>query len=187
MLGQLHRKVAVLFIGAVLLGACGTTGETAEPPPPPKPKPKQEMKAPLTVYEATLKPSDYDEEIDIVKKAHEEEKQRFELEVKRDSTVVVEEEVAQGFRIQIFSSSSIDEANSLRASVQQMLSGDTVYVVYDPPVYKVRVGDYVSRLEANKMLSFMLDRGFRDAWVVSDKILRRKVVRSTPQQQVKPD
>ncbi len=187
MLGQLYREVVVLLLSVLLLNACGTTEETVAPPPKPKTKEKEEMKAPLAVYEATLEPSDYDEEIDIVKQAHEEEKQRRELEVERDSSVVVEEEVAQGFRIQIFSSSSIDEANSMRASVQQMLSSDTAYVVYDPPVYKVRVGDYISRLEANKMLSFMLERGFRDAWAVSDKIMRRKVVRSTPQQHVKPD
>lgn len=187
MLGQLYRPIGLIAC-LVLLGACSTTHETAgeAPAPPPKPRPKTEMKAPLAVYEATLRPSLYDEEVDVVQQAHKEEQERRGLEVGRDS-LVVEEEVSQGYRVQIFSTSNIDEANAMRASVQQMLASDTVYVVYDPPVYKVRVGDYVSRLEANRMLTFMLDRGFRDAWVVADRITRRKIVRPTPTQQVKPD
>lgn len=163
--------------GLILVG-CGPSGETVEPTPKTV-KPK-EMKAPLKVYEETLNPALYDEELDIVKKNHAEQKEKMEFETKPDSTEI-EEEIAQGFRIQVFASPSIDEATSMKNSVQLMVS-DSVYVVYDPPVYKVRVGDYVSRLDANKMLSFMLDRGFPDAWVVADRIVQRKLVRISPPQ-----
>ena len=54
---------------------------------------------------------------------------------------------------------------------------DSVYVVYDPPVYKVRVGDYTSRLEASRKLSTFIDKGYPDAWIVADRIVQRRLVR----------
>jgi hypothetical protein len=157
----------------LILAGCGPSQETLQPASK-SGKPK-EMKAPLAAYEETLNPALYDEDVDIVKKSHAEQKERMELEIKPDSTGV-EEEIVQGFRIQVFASPSIDEAASMKNSVEIMVD-DSVYVVYDPPVYKVRIGNYLTRLDANKMLSFLLERGFPDAWVVADRVTQRKVMR----------
>jgi hypothetical protein len=177
--------VFLLFAMAMLIGGCKASVETVEPEPKPKPKEQEtEMKAPLAVYEATLNPAQYDEDIDLVRKAHAEERRQMEFDTTRDS-ITVEEEISQGFRIQIFSTPHIDEAAVMQGSVRQIVD-DSVYVVYDPPVYKVRVGDFVTRLEANQSLSYLLDRGFPDAWIVSDRIVKRKIVRQR-HEQVKPD
>jgi len=133
-------------------------------------------KAPLSYYEATLRPSDFDEEIEIVQKTHAETYGITPIEIPSDSTFI-EDVVAQGFRVQIFASSSIDEANAARATAMEKVGSDSVYVVYDPPVYKVRVGDYAARLEANQRLSRLINLGYPDAWVVADRILQRRIMR----------
>lgn len=133
------------------------------------------QKAPLSYYEATLNPSDFDEDVSAVLKSDSAGRQIDEVNIPKDS-VAVEEEILQGFRIQIFASASIDESNSTRAMALGRLVQDSVYVVYDPPVYKVRVGDYPTRLEANQRLSVLIDKGFPDAWVVPDRIVHRRRV-----------
>jgi hypothetical protein len=131
----------------------------------------------LAQYEATLNPSDYDQEIEIVEKTHlQDNQQQSVLDIPKD-TMVVQEEVVQGFRIQVFSSSGVDEANLVKSLVQEKFIKDTVYVEYDAPVYKVRVGDFVNRYEASQRLPEFVEKGYRDAWIVPDRIIQRKLVR----------
>jgi hypothetical protein len=136
---------------------------------------KKEMKAPLSTYEATLDPSDYDEDVEVVQKKQTEEKPIVQLQIPKDSSVV--QETSQvGFRIQLFSTSSIDEAMKMKVNVLAKLPRDSVYIVYDPPVYKIRLGDFPSRYEASIRLPSIVNEGYADAWIVPDNIVRRKVV-----------
>ncbi|HTP12505.1 MAG TPA: SPOR domain-containing protein, partial [Bacteroidota bacterium] len=154
------------------IAGCGS----AAPQAVPEQKAKKDLKQPLFYYEATLDPSDYDEEVEVVQTKESEEKPHTELTIPRDSTTV--EEVPQlGFRIQVFSTSSIDEAMKMKLDVLAKLPQDSVYVVYDPPVYKVRLGDFTSRYDASIRLSAVVDQGFPDAWIVPDNIVSRKLVR----------
>jgi hypothetical protein len=130
----------------------------------------------LSSYEATLNPVDFDQEIEIVEKAHNEERQQLPLEIPKDSMIVKAEEV-QGFRVQIFSSSSVDEIALIKNLAMVKFPADSVYVVYDAPVYKLRVGDFLNRYEANQRLPEFVEKKYRDAWVVPDRIIQRKLVR----------
>lgn len=182
-LGQLHRKIAgarllnVLLLAGVILTvvACASSSPQSVEQDKPKQDTKKDLKAPLPRYEATLDPSDYDEEVELVQKKQAEEKAHVELQIPRDSTTT--EEVSQlGVRIQVFSTSSIDEALKMKIEVLAKLPQDSVYVVYDPPVYKVRLGDFPTRYEASIKLSTVVDQGYPDAWIVPDNIVRRKVI-----------
>lgn len=132
-------------------------------------------KAPLAYFESTLRPSEFDEEVDAVQKAHAQSGNVTPVDLPTDSTVVETVET-QGFRVQIFASASIDEATASQRIALSQIS-DSVYVVYDPPVYKVRIGDYATRLEANQRLTRLVNMGYDDAWVVADKIYLRRVTR----------
>jgi hypothetical protein len=137
----------------------------------------REKKRSLAEYEATLDPVKYDQEVEVVEKTHiEEKKQQVPLEIPKDS-MVVQEEVVQGFRIQVFSSSGLDEANLMKSITLEKFTGDSVYVMYEAPVYKVRVGDFVNRYEANQRLPEFVEKGYRDAWIVPDRVVQRKLVR----------
>jgi hypothetical protein len=133
-------------------------------------------KVPLSQVERSFNPSEYDDEIETIRKQHALERQRTAADRQEDS-VVVESELTQGYRIQIFATGSFDEANAMRQTAVQRLTEDSLYVVFDPPVYKVRVGDFRSRVEANQRLGVISAMGFADAWVVGDKITVRKSVR----------
>lgn len=140
-----------------------------------KPEGQREMKKPLSEYEATLDPTQYDEDVEIVQKQKAEEKQAPELLIPKDSTIV--QEISQlGFRIQIYSTSSIDEAMNIKTNFFAKFPQDSVYVVYDPPVYKIRLGDYPTRYDASIELPAVVNMGYNNAWIVPDNIVRRKII-----------
>jgi septal ring-binding cell division protein DamX len=159
-----------------LLAGCGPGKEAFQSPD----VQDEKSKKPLSYYEATLRPSDFDEEVEIVQKAHSQTAGFVPLEIPSDSAVIVEE-FTQGFRVQIFASSSIDEANAAKATAEEKAIRDSIYIVYDPPVYKVRVGDYATRFEANQHLTRLVNIGYPDAWVVADRVVQRKMVRVSRQ------
>jgi hypothetical protein len=135
---------------------------------------KDGEKAPLEVFESSFQPSRYDEGVEAVERRLG--RREEQLDGRRDS-VKVEEEVRQGFRIQIFASPRIDEATLAKQTAAQLITTDSLYIVFDPPVYKVRVGDYPTRLEANRALASIVQNGYPDAWIVTDRIIQRKFIR----------
>jgi hypothetical protein len=182
MLDQLHTmmKIQILFFAlcvlALLTAGCTSSRPFIREEEPKQEKPKEDKRS-LAEYEATLNPADYDQEVEVVEKAHvEEKKQQTPLKIPKDS-LIVEEEVVQGFRIQVFSSSGVDEATLMKDVVTRKFFGDSVYMVYDAPVYKIRVGDFVNRYEANQRLPEFTEKGYRDAWIVPDRIVHRKFAR----------
>jgi hypothetical protein len=167
---------AGIFLLTVFLIGC-TSSKPFLVEEKPKNEPPKEKKLLLSEYEATLNPVDFDREIEIVQKSQSaDQKQQKPLEIPEDSMVVLEE-VVQGFRIQIFSSSNVDETTLMKNLALEKFVGDSIYVVYDAPVYKVRVGDFVNRYEANQRLPEFVEKGYRDAWIVPDRIVQRKLVR----------
>jgi len=76
---------------------------------------------------------------------------------------------AEGFRIQVYSGPSREEAYKARDKVLDILSDVDVYPLYRSPVFRVTVGDYTDRLEANNTL-VRLKRDFPNAILVPARI-----------------
>ncbi len=83
-----------------------------------------------------------------------------------------------GFRVQLLSTQNILQAITAKTKADSLLQNYNVYIVYDSPYYKVRVGDFRARYEANQAVSYIADHGFPDAWPVPDNIYRRPPKRS---------
>lgn len=81
-------------------------------------------------------------------------------------------EYIQGFRIQLFSTSDIEAAQEVYRYADSLFTEHWVYIVFEVPFYKVRLGDFENRPQANRMLADVTRRGFRDAWVVPDRVLK---------------
>ncbi len=93
-------------------------------------------------------------------------------------------EIVSGFRIQLFQSLQKEEAISLEEEVHQwwqQLRGQgrlpdrlpeelPVYVQYRQPYYRVRVGDFLSRGDADSLLKLVVVR-FPGAFVAPDEIM----------------
>jgi len=75
-----------------------------------------------------------------------------------------------GYRIQLISTQNLAEAISVKARADSTCS-DPVYVDFEPPNYKVRIGNYLSNEEAVNMQNEMQKQGFKNAWAVPSKIV----------------
>ena len=80
------------------------------------------------------------------------------------------EQEGWGYRIQIFSTLEQDEAESEAANARQKLE-ENVFVEFDPPYYKVRVGNCKDSDEAEQLLSKVKRKGFPDAWIVRARVI----------------
>jgi hypothetical protein len=77
-----------------------------------------------------------------------------------------------GYRIQIFMGSGNDalsNAEIVKNDFELNFQGNTAYITFREPYYRVRVGDYRTRLEANQLLK-AIRKSYQDAWIIQDKI-----------------
>ncbi|MBZ0199920.1 MAG: SPOR domain-containing protein, partial [Ignavibacteriaceae bacterium] len=75
-----------------------------------------------------------------------------------------------GYRVQVITTDNLDEANSTRSDLYFKTNQKAVYVIFDPPFYKVKAGDFTDVDDANA-LSFKLTQiGYNESRVVQDSI-----------------
>lgn len=76
-----------------------------------------------------------------------------------------------GYRIQLLATSIRAEADSMRFFVMENFSDLPIYMLYEAPLYKLRVGDFLDRKEAAPWLE-RYQRIFPGAFIVPDKVMR---------------
>lgn len=77
-----------------------------------------------------------------------------------------------GFRVQLFSGSGAGvqaEANKIKADFIKLYEKVPAHVDYDAPIWKTRVGDFRTQLEAEKFL-LEIQENFPNSFVVKDNI-----------------
>ena len=82
-----------------------------------------------------------------------------------------------GFRIQIFFDSGTNsktKAQTIVDSFKSKYPGTGVYLTFKAPNYKVRVGDFRTKLDAQRFLNSIIDE-YPNAWVIDDMINLPKV------------
>ena len=86
-----------------------------------------------------------------------------------DSIKQLKSDVSEGFRIQIFEStvSSIARAEAKRF---KNILGDTVYIDFETPLYKLRIGNYMDRKSAENAIKTISRLGAKDSWIIRTKI-----------------
>lgn len=168
----------VVIAACAQLAACGSSKELE------KPKPSAESE--LASYEQSFRPSDYDLD---VKAFLADRKKEHELKVppaeppRTEPLVVV-----SGFRVQLLATTEVDEANALKADAETAFAGEWFYVIFDPPTYKVRGGNFLDRETAEAYAKLLQDSGYPDAWVVPEKVYKNIPPRpaSTPPAETAP-
>lgn len=75
-----------------------------------------------------------------------------------------------GWRVQIFASVSMVTADELATKARRLFT-EPVYVEYEPPLYKVRVGDFLTKSEAKHMKNRTMSEDF-DAWIVEALVVK---------------
>ena len=77
--------------------------------------------------------------------------------------------VVDGFRVQVLSTQDLNEANHLMIELSSLF-GNEVYIVFDSPNYKVRVGNFRSRGNAEKARQRIVALGHRAAWIIRTRV-----------------
>jgi cell division septation protein DedD len=75
-----------------------------------------------------------------------------------------------GWRVQIFASSSMVNADELARKARGVFT-EPVYVEYEPPLYKVRIGDFLTKDDARHMMNRAKAENY-DAWIVEALVVR---------------
>ena len=143
------------------LFSCGTTKEGRW----------SEHEIALRGYESDFRPSDYDPDV------------RTLIKEERDTVThppgdrtnpppTLSTETVQGFRVQVFSTSDFSNARAKQAEAELVFPDEWVYLVYEPPTYKVRIGNFLVRFEADRFVALAADRGFPYAWIVPEKVFK---------------
>ncbi len=76
---------------------------------------------------------------------------------------------AQGFTIQVYSGTSREQASQAKTQVYRILPNSRPETKYEQPIYKVRVGEFGNRLEAQNAYAELLGE-FPDAIVIPARI-----------------
>ena len=79
---------------------------------------------------------------------------------------------ASGFRVQLLATKNIETATLTEQEAKDIFISmkHTIYLVFDAPQYKVRVGDFLNRNDAEEVRDIAKDYGYRDAFIVIGKI-----------------
>ena len=149
-----------VFAAALLCAACGSGGAAIRPASPK-----------YRDSEASFDPSKYRDHRDSTRNAP----------LLRSGEVtsalpgrMEKTERLMGFRVQVFSTTNLDEALTRRDSLMRQLQSDTIEIVFDAPYYKLRTGNFTERKAAEVLKQSFVRQGVSDAWIVPDYVTIRK-------------
>jgi hypothetical protein len=93
------------------------------------------------------------------------------LERKKNADAKPDTLIVQGYRVQIYFSNDRKKAYAIRDKAIRLYPeySQEVYVVYQSPNYKVRVGNFIKESDA-KSLERLLSKNFENVFLVRDKV-----------------
>ncbi len=77
--------------------------------------------------------------------------------------------IVPGYRVQLFSGRDRAFAAQKEAELKVKYR-QQVYLIYEAPLYKVRIGDFRTMDDANRFCKQINQDGYRDAWVVKSPV-----------------
>jgi hypothetical protein len=77
--------------------------------------------------------------------------------------------VSEGYRVQVLATRYFERADSLAVIMKNTVS-DSVYVDFEAPNYKVRIGDFIDRDSAELLQQELVQMGYNSAWILRARI-----------------
>ena len=74
-----------------------------------------------------------------------------------------------GYRLQIYESSSVEDANKFIIRNKKILE-DSLYLIFEAPLYKVKYGDFISKNDAEISKRKISRKGYKNIWIVRSRI-----------------
>ena len=76
----------------------------------------------------------------------------------------------KGFRVQVISTSNRDEANKIKSDILSKFTDEKAYLVYNSPYFKVKIGNFIRRDDAEKFKKLLSKHYPQGVYVVEDAI-----------------
>jgi hypothetical protein len=78
-------------------------------------------------------------------------------------------DIEEGYRIQISYTPNREEAYQAKARLYKEFENEPVYIDYEAPNYKVKIGDFKNRIQATAVLQEVI-KTYPGAFIVKDRI-----------------
>jgi len=75
-----------------------------------------------------------------------------------------------GYRVLVLATDDMREANSVRADILAKIKRKEVYISFEPPFYKVKIGDFKDITESNNLKFKLNQLGYTEARVVQETV-----------------
>jgi hypothetical protein len=86
-----------------------------------------------------------------------------------NEVIATDNNIMTGFRIQVYSGTNRTEAEHIKQEISQNYGNVPVYEVYQSPYFKIRVGDFRNRIEAQELF-YKLKQQYTGILLAPDKI-----------------
>jgi len=73
--------------------------------------------------------------------------------------------LVKGYRVQIVISQNEEELKNLQNEIEKSID-EKIYIIFELPNYKLTVGNFLNRKEAENFQNTIVRLGYRTAWVV---------------------
>ncbi len=139
--------------------------------------PKENKEAEKKTYKETFDMTPYRTKIDIkgntvLKDSSEETEVWYGYEQKDTTANQVKTIVGttNGYRVQVMATDNLEEADSLKSDLSLKLVQKNIYVIFDPPFYKVEVGDFINMGDAKDLNFKLTQMGYTESRVISSTV-----------------
>lgn len=82
--------------------------------------------------------------------------------------------ILEGFRVQVLATQSLQKADRLKGILSEKY-GSEIYINFEAPNYKVRVGNFILKADAEKLRSILVTSGYSQAWIIRSRIDPRRI------------
>lgn len=96
----------------------------------------------------------------------------YQYELKDDASLKKKKIVGtmNGFRVQVIATDDLDEANKIQEELKTIKGSNEVYSVFEPPFYKILVGDFKTSDEANSLRFKLNQLGYSESKTIKSTI-----------------
>ena len=77
--------------------------------------------------------------------------------------------IIEGYRVQVLATRERFKAEKLQSDLEELFEYK-IYVIFEAPNYKVRIGDFIDRQKAEKFREQLSKNGYSSAWIIRTKI-----------------
>lgn len=170
-------SLAIILTSTLYLNSCGTsTGSRYQQENGNNKKEKVKIETAKIKYPENFDLTDYHAKITVNSKSNSRENNLSDVWYgynsapnKLDSSEIVIKTIP-GYRVQVLITDNLDEANQMRSDIYFKTKLSAIYIVFNPPFYKVEVGDF-KNIDDAKNMSFQLKQtGYSDARVINETI-----------------